>query len=103
MRRAADDLGAAAASATSAPGEIAEASFEVEPLEPGTGPVDRRRSSTASATTPRPRCAPRSTRRAWSWLALYGHDHDGVPHQPIDEDRAHQGHLHRPPLRAGAT
>jgi SAM-dependent methyltransferase len=66
-------------------GEIAEASFEVEPLEPGTGP-------TIEPEVHRQRHHPESELRAaieaagLELVGLYGHHFDGVPHQPMTED-----------------
>ncbi len=67
-----------------APGEIAEATFAVEPLEPGTGP-------SIPPEQHRQRHHPEAEVRAALEAAglelvdLYGHHHDGVFHQPMDE------------------
>jgi SAM-dependent methyltransferase len=67
------------------PGEIAEASFATEPVEPGAGPP----------TPPelhRQRHHPEAEVRAaidaagLDLVALYGHHHDGVPHRPMSEE-----------------
>ncbi len=68
-----------------APGEISEASFEVEPLVPGAGPQ-------CPAELHRQRHHPESEVRAaldaagLELLGLYGHNIDGVPYQPMSED-----------------
>ncbi|MBS1883650.1 MAG: methyltransferase domain-containing protein [Actinobacteria bacterium] len=67
------------------PGEISEALFEVEPLTPGTGP-------TIEPELHRQRHHPESEVReaidaaGLELVALYGHHHDGIPHQPMSED-----------------
>ncbi len=67
------------------PGEIAEASLAVEPLQPGKGP-------SVPPEVHRQRHHPESEVRAaidaagLELIALYGHHHDGVPHQPMSED-----------------
>jgi SAM-dependent methyltransferase len=67
------------------PGEIAEASFSFEPIEPGTGP-------SMAPERHRQRHHPESEVRAaidasgLELVALYGHHHDGIPHQPMSED-----------------
>ena len=72
------------ADANFGPGEIAEASFSFEPLD-GSGP-------TAPPELHRQRHHPESEVRAaidasgLELVALYGHHHDGVPHQPMSED-----------------
>jgi predicted TPR repeat methyltransferase len=72
------------ADANFGPGEIAEASFSFEPLDGG-GP-------TAPPELHRQRHHPESEVRAaidasgLELVALYGHHHDGVPHQPMSED-----------------
>jgi SAM-dependent methyltransferase len=69
---------------TFAPGEIAEATFTFEPLD-GNGP-------TVPPELHRQRHHPESEIRAaidasgLELVALYGHHHDGVPHQPLSED-----------------
>jgi SAM-dependent methyltransferase len=66
------------------PGEIAEASFSFEPLD-GSGP-------TVPPELHRQRHHPESEVRAaidasgLELVALYGHHHDGVPHQPMSEE-----------------
>ena len=40
---------------------------------------------TASATSPKPRCWPRSSGPAWSASTSIGHGYDAVPKQPLDE------------------
>jgi hypothetical protein len=71
--------------ATVGPGEISEALFEVEALEPGAGP-------TIAPELHRQRHHPEAEVRAaieaagLELLALYGHHHDGVPHQPMSEE-----------------
>jgi SAM-dependent methyltransferase len=66
------------------PGEIAEATFAVEPLEPGTGPsippeLHRQRHHPESEV----RAAINAT--GLELVALYGHHHDGNPVQPMSE------------------
>jgi SAM-dependent methyltransferase len=67
------------------PGDIAEASFACEPIEPGTGP-------SMAPELHRQRHHPESEVRAaidaagLELLALYGHHHDGIPHQPMSEE-----------------
>jgi SAM-dependent methyltransferase len=67
------------------PGQISEATFEVEPLAPGT---DRR----VPPETHRQRHHPEAELRAALAAAglevagVYGCTTDGVPHQPVDED-----------------
>jgi SAM-dependent methyltransferase len=67
-----------------APGEIAEARFEVEPLEPGSGP-------TIEPEVHRQRHHPEAEVLAaiegagLELAGLYGHGPDGVPHQPMSE------------------
>jgi len=67
------------------PGEIAEASFSFEPITPGTGP-------SMPPELHRQRHHPEEEVRSaidaagLELLALYGHHHDGVPHQPMSED-----------------
>ena len=66
-------------------GEIAEATFEVEPLEPGTGP-------SIEPEVHRQRHHPESELRAaidnagLELVGLYGHHFDGIPHQPFTEE-----------------
>ncbi len=66
-------------------GEIAEASFSFEPIEPGSGP-------TMPPELHRQRHHPEFEVRAaidasgLELVALYGHHHDGVPHQPMSEE-----------------
>jgi SAM-dependent methyltransferase len=73
------------ASAEMEPGEIAEASFSFEPITPGTGP-------SMPPELHRQRHHPESEVRAaidaagLELVALYGHHHDGVPHQPMSEN-----------------
>lgn len=65
-------------------GEIAEATFGVEPITPGTGP-------TIAPETHRQRHHPEAEIRAaldaagLELLEVYGHHFDGVPHLPINE------------------
>jgi SAM-dependent methyltransferase len=65
-------------------GEIAEATFEVEPLVPGTGP-------TIAPEVHHQRHHPESELRAaidtagLELVGLYGHHFDGIPHQPFTE------------------
>jgi SAM-dependent methyltransferase len=72
------------ADASFGPGEIAEASFSFEPLD-GSGP-------SMPPELHRQRHHPESEVRAaidasgLELLALYGHHHDGVPHQPMSEE-----------------
>lgn len=72
------------ADANFGPGEIAEASFSFEPLD-GSGP-------TVPPELHRQRHHPESEVRAaidasgLELVALYGHHHDGVPHQPMSEE-----------------
>jgi SAM-dependent methyltransferase len=67
------------------PGDIAEASFAVEPLTPGTGP-------SIPPELHRQRHHPESEVRAaieaagLELAALYGHHQDGIPHQPLSEE-----------------
>jgi SAM-dependent methyltransferase len=73
------------ATADVGPGEISEASFEVEPLEPGTGPsvapeLHRQRHH------PEPEVRAAIAAAGLELADLYGHHHDGVPHQPMNED-----------------
>jgi SAM-dependent methyltransferase len=68
-----------------APGEISEASFEVEPLTPGTGPsiapeLHRQRHH------PEPEVRAAITAAGLELCGLYGHHHDGIPRQPMSED-----------------
>jgi SAM-dependent methyltransferase len=66
-------------------GEIAEATFEVEPLTPGTGP-------TIEPEVHRQRHHPEAELRAaldatgLELLEVYGHHFDGVPHLPMNEE-----------------
>jgi SAM-dependent methyltransferase len=66
------------------PGEIAEATFEVEPLVSGTGP-------TIEPETHRQRHHPETELReaidnaGLEIAGLYGHHFDGIPHQPFAE------------------
>lgn len=66
------------------PGEISEATFEVEPIEPGTGP-------SIAPELHRQRHHPESEVRAaldaagLELVGLYGHHHDGIPRQPMSE------------------
>ncbi|HTR74856.1 MAG TPA: class I SAM-dependent methyltransferase [Solirubrobacterales bacterium] len=67
------------------PGEIAEATFTVEPLEPGTGP-------SIPPELHRQRHHPEAEVRAaisgagLELLEVYGHHQDGVPHRPMSEE-----------------
>jgi SAM-dependent methyltransferase len=67
------------------PGQICEASFAVEPLVPGGGP-------SIPPELHRQRHHPESEVRSAISAAglelagLYGHHHDGVPHQPMSEE-----------------
>jgi SAM-dependent methyltransferase len=68
-----------------APGEVSEASFEVEPLEPGTGPsiapeLHRQRHH------PEPEVRAAIAGAGLELCEVYGHHHDGIPHQPMSED-----------------
>jgi SAM-dependent methyltransferase len=66
-------------------GEIAEAVFEVEPLEPGTGP-------TIEPEVHRQRHHPEAELQTaldaagLELVGLYGHHFDGIPHQPWTEE-----------------
>jgi hypothetical protein len=66
------------------PGSIAEASFEVEPLEDSAGPP-------IPPELHRERHFPESEVRAaltaagLECLDVYGHHHDAIPKQPLDE------------------
>jgi SAM-dependent methyltransferase len=66
------------------PGTIAEASFEAEPLDPSAGPAVR-------PELHRERHFPESEVRAaletagLECLDVYGHHHDAIPKQPLDE------------------
>jgi SAM-dependent methyltransferase len=67
------------------PGEVSEALFEVEALEPGARPtippeLHRQRHH------PEPEVRAAITAAGLELLALYGHHHDGVPHQPMSEE-----------------
>ncbi len=68
------------------PGQISEAAFEVEPLVPGTGPsippeLHRQRHH--------PEAAVRTALAAagLELADLWGHHQDGIPHQPMSEER----------------
>ena len=69
-----------------AEGEIAEATFEVEPTTPGTGP-------TIAPELHRQRHHPEAEIRAalensgLELLSVYGHHFDGIPHLPMDEEQ----------------
>lgn len=66
------------------PGSISEASFEVEPLEESAGPA-------IAPELHRERHFPEAevraamTRAGLECLAVYGHHHDSILHQPLDE------------------
>jgi SAM-dependent methyltransferase len=65
-------------------GSIAEASFEVEPLQPGAGPpippeLHRERHF------PEAEVLAALARAGLECLDVYGHHHDSIPHQPLDE------------------
>ncbi|HVD86152.1 MAG TPA: class I SAM-dependent methyltransferase [Solirubrobacterales bacterium] len=66
------------------PGSIAEASFEVKPLEESAGPP-------IAPELHRERHFPEATvrealaRAGLECLDVYGHHHDAIPHQPLDE------------------
>lgn len=66
------------------PGTIAEASFAVEPLEPGAGPA-------IAPELHRERHFPEAEvlealgRAGLECLDVYGHHHDAIPKQPLDE------------------
>ncbi|HEX4307491.1 MAG TPA: class I SAM-dependent methyltransferase [Solirubrobacterales bacterium] len=68
------------------PGQISEAAFEVEPLMPGTGPM-------IPPELHRQRHHPEAEVRAAITAAgleladLWGHHQDGIPHQPMSEER----------------
>jgi SAM-dependent methyltransferase len=87
--------------ATFAPGEIAEASFAFEPLEPGTGP-------SMPPELHRQRHHPEHEVRAaidaagLELLGLYGHHHDGVIQQPMSEENHTKG-IYVTRLRRRAT
>jgi SAM-dependent methyltransferase len=74
------------ADAEGEPGQIFEARFSVEPLAPGAGPSIEPRLH-------RQRHHPEGEVRAaieaagLELLGLYGHHRDGVPHQPMSEER----------------
>jgi SAM-dependent methyltransferase len=73
------------AEATFEPGDIAEASFAVEPLEPGTGPsippeLHRQRHH------PEPEVRAAIEAAGLELVALYGHHQDGIMHQPMSEE-----------------
>jgi hypothetical protein len=68
-----------------APGEIAEATFSFEPLD-GSGPthppeLHRQRHH------PEPEVRAAIDASGLELVALYGHHHDGVPHQPLNEEK----------------
>lgn len=77
--------GRGSGSARTEPGEVSEALFEVEALTPDAEP-------TIPPELHRQRHHPEAEVRAaidaagLELLALYGHHHDGVPHQPMSED-----------------
>jgi SAM-dependent methyltransferase len=68
------------------PGQISEASFQVKPLVPGTGP-------SIPPELHRQRHHPEGEVRAAIAAAgleladLWGHHHDGIPHKPVSEER----------------
>lgn len=71
-------------SPAAAPGSIAEASFEVEPLEESAGPaippeLHRERHF------PEAEVLAALERAGLECLDVYGHHHDAIPHQPLDE------------------
>lgn len=74
------------ASVTMEPGSIAEASFEAEPLDPSAGPA-------VPPELHRERHFPEATvlaaleRCGLECLDVYGQEQDGIPRQPLDEDR----------------
>jgi hypothetical protein len=74
------------ASATMEPGAIAEASFEAEPLDPSAGPA-------VPPELHRERHFPEATvlaaleRLGLECLDVYGQHEDGIPRQPLDEER----------------
>jgi SAM-dependent methyltransferase len=66
------------------PGQIAEASFEVEPLDPGAGPsippeLHRERHF------PETEVLEALRRAGLECLDVYGHHHDAIPEQPLHE------------------
>jgi ubiquinone/menaquinone biosynthesis C-methylase UbiE len=72
------------------PGSIAEASFEVEPLDPAAGPpippeLHRERHF------PEAEVLATMERAGLECLAVYGHHHDAIPKQPLDEIRHAKG------------
>ena len=84
---------------TSAPGAIAEASFEVEPVEARERAADRRPRCTASATSRKPRCW-----RRWSAAGLECLEASSATAKTraaaaASTTRPQQGRLHRPPER----
>ena len=84
--RPADDLGRPP-DADVGPGEISEALFEVESLSPATGPpiepeLHRQRHH------PEAEIRAAVARAGLELVALYGHHHDGVPHQPCQRGGA---------------
>jgi SAM-dependent methyltransferase len=67
------------------PGEISEATFEVEPLQPGTGPSiapERHR----QRHHPEPEVRAALDAAGLELCGLYGHHHDGIPRQPMSEE-----------------
>jgi SAM-dependent methyltransferase len=72
------------AGADQAEGSISEASFEVEPLHPGAGPA-------IAPQLHRQRHFPEAevrnalSRAGLECLDVYGHHHDAIPQQPLDE------------------
>jgi SAM-dependent methyltransferase len=72
------------------PGSIAEASFEVEPLEGTAGPpiapeLHRERHF------PEAEVLAALKRAGLECLDVYGHHHDAIPHQPLDEAKHAKG------------
>lgn len=66
------------------PGSIAEASFEVEPLDPSAGspiPPELHR----ERHFPEAEVLAALERAGLQFLDVYGHHHDAIPHQPLDE------------------
>lgn len=85
------------------PGEIAEASFAFEPVTPGAGPsmppeLHRQRHH------PEPEVRAALAGAGLELCGLYGHHHDGIPHQPMsEEDHTKAIYLARHQRRCRAT
>ena len=88
-RRPAADLARAARAADAEPGTIAEASFEVEPLEARTAtpiPPELHR----QRHFPEAEVLAALERAGLECLDVYGHGDDAIPQQPLEESRTHK-------------